>query len=156
MTVCGVVRDVSLAAGIADAEIWLTRDMEERRRILTDWAMPEGGNYIIFLAQSRRHFSDIREAVEEAVGSYNAVQPEDSEFSMSYGTEPLSFRVSWLGGVPGLVLSLVIGTIVVILLIPAVNLCGMVSSSLQERLTEFGSHTGPRSGRCSRRYLRRT
>ena len=140
VTVCGVVRDVSLAAGIADAEIWLTRDMEERRRTLPDWAtMPEGGNYIIFLAQSRRHFSDIREAVEEAVGSYNAVQPEDSEFSMSYGTEPLSFRVSWLGGVPGLVLSLVIGTIVVILLIPAVNLCGMVSSSLQERLTEFGA-----------------
>ena len=29
VTVCGVVRDVSLAAGIADAEIWLTRDMEE-------------------------------------------------------------------------------------------------------------------------------
>ena len=139
VTVCGIVRDVSLAAGIADAEIWLTRDMEERRRILTDWAMPEGGNYIIFLAQSRRHFSDIREAVEKAVGNYNAVQPEDSEFSMSYETEPLSFRVSWLGGVPGLVLSLVIGTIVVILLIPAVNLCGMVSSSLQERLTEFGA-----------------
>lgn len=139
VTVCGVVRDVSVAAGTADAEIWLSRDMEVRNRTRDNWSvMPDGGSHVIFLAQGRRHFDDIREAVDEAVSRYNAALPEDSEYFMSHETRPSSCWVATLGYAPGLFLSLAVGAIVLILLIPAVNLCGMVSSSLQERMTEFG------------------
>lgn len=139
VTVCGVVRDVSVMAKTADAEVWLPRELEVRKRTLYDWAgLPEGGNQMIFRVKERRHFSDIREAVGDAVGKFNAGLPADCGFRMSENTEPVPYRVDASGYSPAVIIPIFIGIIVVILLIPAVNLCGMVSSGLQERISEFG------------------
>lgn len=139
VTVCGVVRDVSVMASTADAEIWLPRELEVRTRTLYDWAgLPEGGNQMIFRVKERRHFGDIREAVNDAVGKFNAALPSDCGFRMSENTEPVPFREMVLGSSPAIFIPIYICIIVAVLLIPAVNLCGMVSSGLQERISEFG------------------
>lgn len=140
VTVCGVVRDVSLMARNTDADIWLPRDFEKAGSgTLASWAgLPEGGNHIFFLAGSRRDFDDIRNAVETAVARYNASLPADCGYRISEATQALPCRAAAFVWSPALVLSMAVGIVVMILLIPAVNLCGMVSSSLQERLAEFG------------------
>ena len=127
VTVCGVVRDVSAMAMTTDAEIWLTMDMSE----------PKLAECVLFSAVSRRHVKDVQAAVRAVLEQYNDLQTDESMRILPDDMLPESIQKRQTGSL-GQFISNISLIVVIILLIPAVNLCGMVSSSLRERLSEFG------------------
>ena len=127
VTVRGVVRDVSVMAIETDAEIWLTMDA----------AYPRMSEQILFSAVSRRHIPEVLDAVKAALEQYNSLQTDESMRILPDDMVPESIQRRQTGSL-GQFISNISLIVVIILLIPAVNLCGMVSSSLRERLSEFG------------------
>ena len=127
VTVRGVVRDVSVMAMETDAEIWLTMDMSE----------PKLAECILFSAVSRRQVKDVQAAVREVLEQYNDLQDNGSMRVLQDEMIPESIQMQSVGSL-GSFISTVIVVLILILIIPAVNLCGMVSSSLSERFSEFG------------------
>ena len=127
VTVRGVVRDVSVMAIETDAEIWLTMDA----------AYPRMSEQILFSAVSRRHIPEVLDAVKAALEQYNNLQTDESMRILPDDMLPESIQKRQTGSL-GQFISNISLIVVIILLIPAVNLCGMVSSSLRERLSEFG------------------
>ena len=155
--VCGVVRDVPLTAGLTDAEIWLPVQMSG---LTNTYFMIEGqpwigGGIVCMLAGSRRDFNDIRDGIREVIVRYNAEYGRADGHYISMDTSPNTYMEVSMDGRPGMFLMLLAAGVVLVLLIPAVNLSGMVSSSMEERIAELGVRRayGARMGIIVRQVL---
>lgn len=139
LRICGVVRDVSVMAMLADAGIWLPIQMGREMASLIHNEPYVGTDMMCLLAGSRRDFPAIRSGVEEVIARYNAsFGKADGMYISPEETVPLTYLGASTDAHVGVFISAIAAMVLLLMLIPAVNLSGMVSSSVEERIAEFG------------------
>ena len=138
-TVCGVVKDVSTLATAAYAQIWLPITSEE---IPADNAEGTSGLCRVFiLAKSKADFSVIRDEAEMLRKKYNDGL---SEYEAFYRGQPDKHFVyinrKWANVEPDMkqIVRQSIIVLLLLLIVPAINLSGMMSSRMRKRLSELG------------------
>ncbi len=138
-TVCGVVKDVTILAESAYAQIWIPYSADKFMQIsFTEDIL--GLFQVYLLARSPADFPAIRAEAEQRVKQYNTTltdyeyvlngQPE-THFELQ--TRTSAAKPSTRGT---MVRYAVI--ILILLLVPAINLSGMTLSRMRKRMTEIG------------------
>lgn len=139
MRIVGVVEDVSVAAKDAYAQVWVpyNPDMLQATGV---WSYL-GGMNIAMVAKSTDDFPAIREELSKRVEAINAglgnykidimEQPDDIVTHVNH---------VWCNVGPDLTMLYLqyILALVIILLVPSLNLCGLSSSRMQQRMAELG------------------
>lgn len=139
MRIVGVVEDVSVAAKDAYAQVWVpyNPDMLQATSV---WSY-SGGMNIAMVAKSTDDFPAIREELSRRVEAVNAglgnykmdimEQPDDIVTHVNH---------VWCNVGPDLTMLYLqyILALVIILLVPSLNLCGLSSSRMQQRMAELG------------------
>lgn len=138
-TVNGVVKDVSTLATAAYSQIWAP---------ITTEALPEGDSddisgscRVIILAKGKEDFPAIREEAEMLRKKYNEGTPTYEAF---YRNQPDTHFVyihrKWANEEPNMKRTVWQSAIVLLLLliVPAINLSGMMGSRMRKRLSELG------------------
>lgn len=142
-TVCGVARDVPQSATLAFAQLWLpdldkNADAAEMEQWLGRKTML--GNYFaVVLAKERSCFDDIRKTVEDRLERYN--NSADVEWKLTLNTGIPSVRdmaFVWTGITSSAYTWIGVAVMFFIILIPMINLSGMVGSRMETRMGEFG------------------
>ena len=145
LTVCGVVRDVPMSAAMAYAGVWMPSSLNTSEGFSPSGLL--GMGTVLILAEDKSDFSRIKEEITSRVSRYaeaNDMTLELKSFdsyreSLFTWSELSSAAYTWLG----------IGVVLIILIVPLMNLSGMVSSRMDARMTEFGTRksfgAGPRS-----------
>lgn len=142
-TVCGVARDVPQSATLAFAQLWLpdldkNADAAEMEQWLGRKTML--GNYFaVVLAKERSSFDDIRKTVEGRLERYN--NSADVEWKLTLNKGILSVRdmaFVWTGITSSAYTWIGVAVMFFIILIPMINLSGMVGSRMETRMGEFG------------------
>ncbi|MEA4948637.1 MAG: ABC transporter permease [Petrimonas sp.] len=138
-TVCGVVKDVSTLATAAYAQIWLPITSKE---IPSGDAEGIGGVCRVFiLAKSKSDFSAIRQEAETLRKKYNEGL---SQYEAFYRDQPDAHFVyihrKWANVAPDMkaIIRQSIIVLALLLIIPAINLSGMMNSRMRKRLSELG------------------
>ncbi|MDR2679670.1 MAG: ABC transporter permease [Tannerella sp.] len=141
-TVCGVVKTVSRAAGMAFADVWVPYSCKPE--LVSASGIAEGmyGSFqIIMLARDRDSFRIIREELEQQTKRYSESK---DEFKISFGDSPFS-RMDMATGSDFLTRKPLReyvfntgGLLLFLLLVPALNLTGVIQSSVQKRQAEIG------------------
>lgn len=142
-TICGVVKEVSSAAIDAHAHVW-------RPYTSDDLLLSSSNNYgegmigpfqVLMLAESRNDFEDIKNELERRIQEYNS---NKSEYKVSFIQGPLT-RLDIAMGANGFqsidktsVLMRIGLLLLFLLLVPALNLIGVIQSSVQRRHSEIG------------------
>ena len=140
--VCGVVRDVPQTASLAFSQLWLPDIEGDSRSSLEQWiGRPTmmGEYFVYLLARDRSDFGTIRETLEGRLERYN--NGSDVEYELSYQQGIPSVRemaLRWTGMTSASFTWIGIGIMFFILLIPMINLSGMVGSRMEARMGEFG------------------
>ena len=139
-TVSGVVEDVSSATPDAVADVWMPLSLSDYADY-RDRQNPLMGNLTYYLlADASGNKEELKQAVCEAFRRHDAGrdvvndlmgQPDDAALS-SFRTDPLA--APDLGGVFRSLLYVVLA----LLIIPAVNLSGMIASRMDRRMAELG------------------
>jgi len=140
--ICGVVRDVSLATPTTYAQIWVPFTIRAEELVPSKWGEGLLGQMkVFFLAKSNSDAHSVKEEADEIVRKLNTSQ---DEYEVSLVGQPelhwkslfhqfSNLEIDW-----GEVIK-TFGTILLaLLIIPAVNLAGMVSSRMERRLSEIG------------------
>ena len=139
LRICGVVRDVPITAMMTDAEVWLPYQLYRTRFYSTDGQPWLGSGYLNILAESRRDFNAVRAGVSDVIARYNASYGAAEEYCISSDVKPETYlSASILGMSTGTFLSVIVLLVLLLMIVPAVNLNGMVASSMEERIVEFG------------------
>lgn len=139
MRIVGVVEDVSVAAKDAYAQVWVpyNPDMQQATSVWSYF----GGMNIAMVAKSTDDFPAIREELSKRVEAINAglgnykmdimEQPDDIVTHVNH---------VWCNVGPDLTMLYLqyILALVIILLVPSLNLCGLSSSRMQQRMAELG------------------
>ena len=138
--VCGVVEDVSAATPSSVGDMWMPMT-------LNSWIMPDnsgklvGNTQIYMTAPVAADKEALKEEVREVFRKYNLAAPQYMNDLMDqpddYWTS--TFRVNSCGA-PDLAseLRVYLYMLFALLFIPAMNLSGMMSSRMDERLAELG------------------
>lgn len=137
--VCGVVKDVSLTAKDAYAQVW--KQYPEAARHATQWYEYMSDERIAILAKSRADFPLIREGIAKRLADVNRglgdmkltimEQPDDIVAHVNHVWSNVGPNMSMIYLQYALAL-------VIILLVPSLNLCGLSSSRMQQRTSELG------------------
>lgn len=140
--VCGVVRDVPQTASLAFSQLWLPDLEGDSRSSLEQWiGRPTmmGEYFVYLLARDRSDFGTIRKTLEDRLERYN--NGSDVEYELSFQSGIPSVRemaLRWTGMTSASFTWIGIGIMFFILLIPMINLSGMVGSRMEARMGEFG------------------
>ncbi|MDO4691562.1 MAG: ABC transporter permease [Porphyromonadaceae bacterium] len=137
-TVCGVVCEVSPLASSSYSELW--------RPITTDpqpegWGGITGGCQAYILAHSSDDFEQIRAEVEELRQKFNDANPTHNAFYRGQPDTHLAYiNRKWANQELDLAAKIrpTILTLLLLLLVPAINLSGMTNSRMRQRLVELG------------------
>ncbi|HIZ86594.1 MAG TPA: ABC transporter permease [Candidatus Coprenecus pullistercoris] len=140
LTVCGVVRDVPMSATLAFSEIWLPSTVNAPPvPKIKGFFYYAGGGEIVALLRDRKDMPGVMRMVEERVERMNNSDESVEKMTVSgmssqrqyifAGSDIASSAFAWLGA----------GVVLLILLVPLLNLSGMVNSRMEARLTEFGT-----------------
>lgn len=138
--ITGVVEDVSLTCKDAYAQIW-TRYDESELNYPNDESGWNGNYNIVILARSKKDFPVIRQDVAAAIGRLNA---KLKNFTMDIGEQPDDIETHvnhvWSNIGPDMTMIYLqyIIALVIILLVPSLNLCGLSNSRMQQRMAEMG------------------
>lgn len=142
-TVCGVARDVPQSATLAFAQLWLpdidrNADAAEMEQWLGRKTML--GNYFaVVLAKERSSFDDIRKTVEDRLERYNNSADVEWKLDLNHGIPSARETVFiWTGMTSSAYTWIGAAVMFFILLIPMINLTGMVGSRMETRMGEFG------------------
>lgn len=142
-TVCGVVRDVPQSATLAFAQLWLPDiDSNADAAAMEQWLGRKtilGGYLAVLLAEDRSDFDDIRKTVEDRLERYN--NSADVEWKLTLNKGILSVRdmaFVWTGITSSAYTWIGVAVMFFIILIPMINLSGMVGSRMETRMGEFG------------------
>lgn len=138
-TVSGVVRDVSTLATAAYSQMWVP---------ITTETLPEGGSEgisgacrVFILAKNKKDFPAIKEEAEILRKKFN---DGTSTYEAFYRDQPDAHFVyihrKWANVAPDMKTIVRQSAIVLVLLliIPAINLSGMMNSRMRKRLSELG------------------
>lgn len=140
MRITGVVKDVSLTATNAYAQVWVLYNpsAKEAPKNSRDWSE----NYVnIILAHSEEDFPAIRDEFHRRLKAFNDVQ---TEMSIDVMEQPDDIHAHvnrvWSNVQPDMIMIYLqyLIALVIILLVPSLNLCGLSNSRMQQRLSELG------------------
>lgn len=140
-TICGVVRSVSNLAKYAYAQVWIP--MTSVNRTTTAWG-PDGLMGVVtvsILARSSDDFPAIRQEADKLRREYMTGYPE---WEMLYREQPDTyFEASqrYSANNPARVKEAIrqyVITLIILLIVPAVNLSGLTLSRMRKRLSEIG------------------
>lgn len=141
--VSGVVRDVPQTASIAFAQLWIPDlDKDIRAASVFEWLGHDsmlGDYFAVLLAEDRSGFASIRQTLEDRVETYN--NSAEAEYKLSFYKGIPTVRenaFTWSGLTSASFTWIGIGVMLFILLIPMINLSGMVGSRMDARMGEFG------------------
>lgn len=136
--VAGVVKDVSLTAKDAYAQVWTLYSKEDLNvRSLNDYATDKT---VAILAHSKADFPQIREGIAKRLADANA----DGEWELTIMEQPddIVAHVNHIWSNVGPDMSMIYLqyalALLIILLVPSLNLCGLSSSRMQQRTAELG------------------
>lgn len=138
--VTGVVEDVSLTCKDAYAQVW-TRYDESALNYPTEELKWNGEYVIVILARSKADFAAIRHDVVASVAKLNSTL---KEFRMEIQDQPddITTHVNhvWSNAGPDMTMIYLqyVIALVIILLVPSLNLCGLSNSRMQQRMSEMG------------------
>lgn len=141
--VCGVVRNVPMSATLAFAQLWLP-DMDKNADAaeMEQWLGRKTmlGNYFaILLAKERSCFDDIRKTIEDRLERYNNSADVEWKLELNRGIIPArEMAFVWTGITSSAYTWIGAAVMFFILLIPMINLTGMVGSRMETRMGEFG------------------
>lgn len=140
--VCGVIRDVSYAMPATFADIWIPFTTRQDAFASDQWGEHLlGPMQVYMLAPSIKETDDLRKEVNEVLRKVNGSQ---QKFTFSIEGKPDLYWQSILreygdGTLDWMILFKTFGTMILaLLLVPAVNLAGMLSSRMEKRLSEIG------------------
>lgn len=138
-TVSGVVKDVSALATAAYSQIWMP---------ITTKILPEGGAEgisgscrVFILAKHKRDFPAIKEEAEILRKKYN---DGTTTYEAFYRNQPDTHFVflhrKWANQEPDMksIVRQSVIVLVLLLIVPAINLSGMMNSRMRKRLSELG------------------
>lgn len=140
-TVSGVVKSVSEAANHAYAEIWVPYTINPSLRTGKQAEGTTGTFQAVLLAKSKSDFDNIRDEINQQLERYN---DSKAEFKINFLENPFTRLEVAINGhgfakKPIAQYLLTTGAILLfLLLIPALNLIGVVQSSVQKRRAEMG------------------
>lgn len=137
--IAGVVKDVSVTARDAYAQVWSMYPAEQLRA--TSSRSYIGGYMVAALADTPDDFPAIREGMEKRVKDLNAVLP-DTQLDIMEQPDEIVTHVNhiWANRGPNLKMLYLqyIIALCIILLVPSLNLCGLSNSRMQQRMSELG------------------
>lgn len=137
--ICGVVKDVSVTAKDAYAQIWSLYPAEMQN--VTSVYSYINSHTVVALARASRDFPAIRQGIEKRVKDVNAVQDEMLLDIMEQPDEIVSHvNHVWSDEGPDLRMLYLqyFLALLIILLVPSLNLCGLSNSRMQQRIGELG------------------
>ncbi len=137
--IIGVVKDVSVTAKDAYAQVWSMYHSGELD--VTGWWSYSGTRTIAVLARTPDDFPAIKQGVEKRVKDVNAGL-EQRQIDIMEQPDNIVAHVNhvWANVGPNLpMLYLQYGiALFIILLVPSLNLCGLSNSRMQQRVSELG------------------
>ena len=137
--IIGVVKDISVTAKDAYAQVWSMYHSNELN--VTDWWSYNGNRTIAVLARTPDDFPAIKQGVEKRVKDVNA-GVEQRQIDIMEQPDNIVAHVNhvWSNIGPNLpMLYLQYGiALFIILLVPSLNLCGLSNSRMQQRVSELG------------------
>ena len=137
--IIGVVKDVSVTAKDAYAQVWSMYHSNELN--VTGWWSYNGNRTIAVLARTPDDFPAIKQGVEKRVKDVNAGL-EQRQIDIMEQPDNIVAHVNhvWSNIGPNLpMLYLQYGiALFIILLVPSLNLCGLSNSRMQQRVSELG------------------
>ena len=137
--IIGVVKDVSVTAKDAYAQVWSMYHSNELN--VTGWWSYNGNRTIAVLARTPDDFPAIKQGVEKQVKDVNAGL-EQRQIDIMEQPDNIVAHVNhvWSNIGPNLpMLYLQYGiALFIILLVPSLNLCGLSNSRMQQRVSELG------------------
>lgn len=137
--IIGVVKDVSVTAKDAYAQVWSMYHSNELNA--TGWWSYNGNRTIAVLARTPDDFPAIKQGVEKRVKDVNAGL-EQRQIDIMEQPDNIVAHVNhvWSNIGPNLpMLYLQYGiALFIILLVPSLNLCGLSNSRMQQRVSELG------------------
>ena len=137
--IVGVVKDISVTAKDAYAQVWSMYHSNELN--VTGWWSYNGNRTIAVLARTPDDFPAIKQGVEKRVKDVNAGL-EQRQIDIMEQPDNIVAHVNhiWSNIGPNLpMLYLQYGiALFIILLVPSLNLCGLSNSRMQQRVSELG------------------
>lgn len=137
--ITGVVKDVSVTAKDAYAQVWNMYNASEQN--VTGWWSYSGNRIIAVMARTPDDFPAIKQGVEKRVKDVNAGL-EERQIDIMEQPDNIVAHVNhvWSNVGPDLpMLYLQYGiALFIILLVPSLNLCGLSNSRMQQRVSELG------------------
>lgn len=137
--IIGVVKDISVTAKDAYAQVWSMYHSNELN--VTGWWSYNGNRTIAVLARTPDDFPAIKQGVEKRVKDVNAGL-EQRQIDIMEQPDNIVAHVNhvWSNIGPNLpMLYLQYGiALFIILLVPSFNLCGLSNSRMQQRVSELG------------------
>jgi len=134
--IIGVVKDISVTAKDAYAQVWSMYHSNELN--VTDWWSYNGNRTIAVLARTPDDFPAIKQGVEKRVKDVNAGLEQRQIDIMEQPDNIVAHVRSNIGpNLPMLYLQYGIA-LFIILLVPSLNLCGLSNSRMQQRVSELG------------------
>ena len=137
--IIGVVKDISVTAKDAYAQVWSMYHSNELN--VTGWWSYNGNRTIAVLARTPDDFPAIKQGVEKRVKDVNAGL-EQRQIDIMEQPDNIVAHVNhvWSNIGPKLpMLYLQYGiALFIILLVPSLNLCGLSNSRMQQRVSELG------------------
>ena len=137
--IIGVVKDVSVTAKDAYAQVWSMYHSNELN--VTGWWSYNGNRTIAVLARTPDDFPAIKQGVEKRVKDVNAGL-EQRQIDIMEQPDNIVAHVNhvWSNIGPNLPMHyLQYGiALFIILLVPSLNLCGLSNSRMQQRVSELG------------------
>ena len=137
--IIGVVKDISVTAKDAYAQVWSMYHSNELN--VTGWWSYNGNRTIAVLARTPDDFPAIKQGVEKRVKDVNAGL-EQRQIDIMEQPDNIVAHVNhvWSNIGPNLpMLYLRYGiALLIILLVPSLNLCGLSNSRMQQRVSELG------------------
>ena len=138
-TVAGVVKDVSVTAKDAYAQVWGMYSADELK--ITGVHSYLGGMQIAVLARTSDDFPAIREGIAKQVERVNAGLG-NKQIDIMEQPDNIVAHVNhvWANVGPDLTMLYLQYAVAlfIILLVPSLNLCGLSNSRMQQRITELG------------------
>ena len=140
-TICGVVEDVSRAADTAFASVWVPYTTD---RVLLANTIKEnmaGAFSVCLLARQREDFGAIRQELDRQVERYNGMKQDNQINFMGGPITRLDVAIGSEAQVPVALKDYLLETgllLLFLLLVPALNLLGVIQSAVQKRRAEMG------------------
>lgn len=139
-SVCGVVKNVSGVMSLSYADIWIPIPSNDGELAEYGHTGYLGSSNVYILARSSRDFSKIKSEVSEKVAAFNNTSKSQMDLLSQpepYATGILRAYSNQDVNMNSYILKMVL-VVLLFLIVPAINLAGMISSRMSKRMEEMG------------------